>query len=63
MLFSDAKSLVENLKAAGGEAELAVWPRMPHAFPVLSAFVPEGRQAIDDIARFLSAKLALSQGP
>ena len=58
VLLNDAKSLDENLKAAGGRAELTVWPGMPHAFPVFSRLVPEGRQAIRDISSFLTAQLA-----
>ncbi len=57
VLLSDSESLVEQLKAAGGEAELVVWPGMPHAFPVLSAFLPEGREAIGNISAFLTARL------
>ncbi|MEM8766803.1 MAG: alpha/beta hydrolase [Pseudomonadota bacterium] len=57
VLLSDSESLVAKLTEAGSDAELVVWPKMPHAFPVLSSLIPEGRQAIGNIGAFLAARL------
>ena len=53
ILLDDAVSLVERAKAAGVAAHLAVWPGMPHAFPVFADVLPEARRAIDDVADFI----------
>jgi monoterpene epsilon-lactone hydrolase len=57
VLRSDSETLVERMNAAGGQAVLQVWPKMPHVFPVLSALIPEGRQAIRDMAAFIRSSL------
>jgi len=57
VLLSDSETLVDRINAAGGQAVLEVWPKMPHVFPVLSALIPEGRQAIRDMAAFIRASL------
>jgi acetyl esterase/lipase len=44
--------LVENILAAGGKAELEVWNKMPHVFPVFAARIPEGLEALNKIADF-----------
>jgi acetyl esterase/lipase len=58
VLLSDSESLVERVNAAGGRAELKVWPKMPHVFPVLSRIIPEGRVAIGDMAGFVRTTLS-----
>jgi acetyl esterase/lipase len=60
VLRSDAEVLVKRINAAGGNAELQLWPKMPHVFPILAAVIPEGRQAITDMAAFLRANLGLA---
>lgn len=60
VLLSDSERLVEKINAAGGMAEIAVWPKMPHVFPILAGVIPEGRQAIEDMSRFIQGKLGLS---
>ena len=60
VLLSDSERLVEKIEAAGGSAELAVWPKMPHVFPVLAGVIPEGRRAIQDMAGFIRTNLGLS---
>ena len=60
VLLSDSERLVSRIEAAGGSAELAVWPKMPHVFPVLAGLIPEGRRAIDDMSGFIRTNLGLS---
>jgi hypothetical protein len=38
---------------AGGLVDLRVYPDMPHAWPLLSAILPEGREALDEAGIFL----------
>lgn len=60
VLLSDSETLVKHMTAAGGQAELKVWPNMPHVFPLLAAVVPEGRQAIVEMAGFIRSQLGLA---
>ncbi len=53
VLLDDSKRLVEKLNEAGGRATLSVWPKMPHVFPLLAPFLPEGDKAIAEVATFL----------
>jgi acetyl esterase/lipase len=52
VLYSDSENLVEKILAAGGKAELEVWPKMPHVFPVFAARIPEGKVALEKMAEF-----------
>ncbi len=57
VLRSDAETLVERLEQAGSQAQLTVWPNMPHVFPVLAGIIPEGKQAIVEMGDFVRAHL------
>lgn len=54
VLRSDAEQLVDNIKQAGGDAVLEVWPDMPHVFQVFAARIPEGKDAIRKLGAFLN---------
>ncbi len=57
VLRDDSERFVENLKAAGGQAQIKIWSKMPHVFPLLASMIPEGVKAIEDIADFIKAQL------
>lgn len=57
VLRDDAERLVENIVGAGGQAQIEVWPKMPHVFPLLAAMIPEGIKAIEDIAGVIKDQL------
>ena len=59
VLLSDSERLAAGINAAGGQAELAVWPKMPHVFPLLAGVIPEGRQAVQDMSGFIRGNLDL----
>ncbi len=61
VLLSDSKTLVEKINAAGGSARLSVWPKMPHVFPILASVIPEGKQAVLDMAEFLRTHLSTTR--
>ena len=44
--------------AAGGQVELLEWAHTPHAFPVMARYLPEGRAALDQAARFIRQRMA-----
>jgi acetyl esterase/lipase len=53
ILLDDSKRLAERARMAGVAADLRVYPDMPHAWPLLSAIMPEGREALDEATTFL----------
>jgi len=56
MLLDDSVRLTEALRSAGGEAELEIWPRMPHGWHLYARILPEGQRAITRIGDFVQAK-------
>lgn len=57
ILRDDAERMAEKLRAAGGDVEIEVWPRMPHAWHLYARILPEGRRAIERIGAFVQSKL------
>ena len=53
ILRDDAVRMAERLKAAGCDAEIEVWPRMPHAWHLYARILPEGREAIARAGQFV----------
>ncbi|MBF6126875.1 alpha/beta hydrolase [Nocardia brasiliensis] len=58
MLRADARALCAMVRAAGGSADLEVWPGQMHVFQALPLLVPEADRALTRAADFLSAALA-----
>jgi acetyl esterase/lipase len=56
MLFDDSVRVAERLRSAGGEAELEIWPRMPHGWHLYARILPEAQQAISRVGEFVQAK-------
>ena len=52
MVFPDAEAMTAALLAAGVDVELQVWDHQVHVFQAAAGIVPEGAQAIDEIAAF-----------
>lgn len=52
-LRDDSVRLDEKARAAGVASLLRVWPVVPHVWPMFHAFLPEGRQALDESAAFI----------
>lgn len=57
ILLDDAVRLVERARQAGVDSTLEAWDGLFHVFH-LFAFLPETRQAVDSIARFVAANSA-----
>ena len=57
ILIDDARRLQQQMLAAGGQVELLEWANTPHAFPVMARYLPEGRAALDQTARFIRQQL------
>jgi len=58
VLFDDANGFAERARAAGVDVELDVWEDMIHVWHAFADLLPEARDAIDQIAAFLAARLA-----
>ncbi|MCR9212658.1 MAG: alpha/beta hydrolase [Proteobacteria bacterium] len=52
ILLDDSRRLAERLQEAGISCRLDIWPDMVHVWHMAASFVPEGRQAILEIAQF-----------
>ena len=55
ILVDDANRIAEQAKKCGVKVSKKIWPNVPHAFTSMASFLPEGRQAIGEIADFLHA--------
>jgi acetyl esterase/lipase len=57
LLLDDAVRFSEHAKAAGTEVKLEVWPHMWHVWHTCVSVLPEARQAIDHIAKFVKSHI------
>jgi epsilon-lactone hydrolase len=55
-LLGDSERLAAALWSAGVHCELQVWPGQVHVFPAFFPVIPEGRQAIRYVGKFLRAE-------
>lgn len=61
ILLDDAQRVVDGARKANVPVLHKIWHRMPHSFPVLAAILPEGRQAITEIADFAHKQFKQAQ--
>ena len=57
ILRDDAVRMAERLRAAGCEAEIEIWLRMPHDWHLFAAVLPEARRAVARVGDFLRQRL------
>jgi len=57
ILLDDSTRLEENMKSAGVEARLEIWPGMWHVFQIFAPWVPEAQQAVDQIGDFVRSQI------
>jgi monoterpene epsilon-lactone hydrolase len=62
VLLDDTVLLARRAREAGMPAKLEVWPVLPHAFPLFERFMPEARQAREDITAFMRTHLGGRSG-
>ena len=58
MLAADAHRLAAEIRAAGGNCELQVWPDQVHVFQALPRLAPEAAQAMSHVASFIAETLS-----
>lgn len=57
MLQADARTLHNDIRAAGGDCELQIWPDQVHVFQALPRLTPEAAPAVREITAFIAAAL------
>jgi monoterpene epsilon-lactone hydrolase len=57
MLAADAIALADDIRTAGGQCELQIWPDQAHVFQALPRMTPEARPAMRHIAGFIAHTL------
>lgn len=55
-LLDDSTRIAERLHAAGVDVRLALWPNMPHVFPLFAPILSEGREGCLEIGAFIRSK-------
>jgi phosphinothricin tripeptide acetyl hydrolase len=58
ILLDDAVRVAERASRVGVQADLRVWPDMFHVWPAFADILPEGEQAVQEMAAFLEKRLA-----
>lgn len=62
MLLDDARRYVNKARSHGSPATLQTWPDMVHVWPMFHAFLPEGKEALDQVANFV-ARISAGKSP
>ena len=57
MLVADARHLTADIRAAGGNCELQLWPDQVHVFQALPRLSPEAARAMAHVGRFIDTSL------
>jgi len=57
--YDQVVTLCNRARAEGVDVDIGVWKYMCHVFPVLSPFIPEGRQAIDFMCQWINSRIQL----
>ncbi len=57
VLLSDAERLARRAAEAGVEVDFTVWPGLWHVFQAAARFVPEARESLDELGRFVREQL------
>lgn len=58
VLLDDATRAAAKVEESGGDVHLSIWTNMIHVFPSLFDQFTTSKQALDDLARFLSTRLS-----
>ncbi|SNT18712.1 alpha/beta hydrolase fold domain-containing protein [Tropicimonas sediminicola] len=53
MLRDDSRRMAAHLRDAGGMVELNEWEDVPHIWPIFDGYIPEARECIGSVARFI----------
>jgi acetyl esterase/lipase len=59
-LLDDSTRLAQKAREANTEVTLEVWDEMVHIWPFFASILPEGRAAIERIARFVDSRFGVT---
>lgn len=62
LLLDEVKALAEQIRHAGGNVVLEIWEDMIHCWQLYASRIPEGQDAIQRIASYVTQLLAASNG-
>ena len=62
MLLDDARRYVAKARSQGSPVTLQTWPGMVHAWPMFHGLLPEGKEALDQVAKFV-ARISAGRPP
>lgn len=57
ILADDCRRMAEQLRAGGGEVTCDEWPDAPHVWVIFDGYLPEAREGLARVARFVSDML------
>ena len=57
ILLDDSRMLAKKAEEAGVEVTLDIWPDCPHVWQVLWSYLPQAREAIDEIGVFVAKQI------
>lgn len=57
VLRDDARRIAQKAKDVGVFVEYKEWEKMPHVFPILATYLPEGKRAVRKMAVFINEHL------
>ena len=57
VLRDDARRIASKAEDAGVFVEYKEWEKMPHVFPILATYLPEGKRAVREMAVFINEHL------
>jgi acetyl esterase/lipase len=57
--YDDTVNFYKKVQAAGGVAEIGIYDRMVHAFPIMAPMFPEATRALEAICEFMAKRLQL----
>jgi acetyl esterase/lipase len=63
ILLSDSTRIADNVRQAGGQVSLEVWPGMWHVFQAFVHYVPEARKAVANIGSYVRNVLGMAEQP
>jgi acetyl esterase/lipase len=58
--FDDCAGVAAKAKAHGVDVTFSQWPKMVHAFPVLSPLFPEAKMAMREICEFVKTQTGMT---
>jgi acetyl esterase/lipase len=58
VLRDDSRNLADKLELEGVDVEYHEYDDMIHVWPLFSSFLPQGRQALEEIGAFVGSRVA-----